>query len=236
MNVSEYTRLIKLTDALQTRLTMLTDALHAELEDVASKESCVDVDGNKYKTVKIGDQTLMEGNLKVTHYRNGDPIPYISCAEDWKRLGVGAQCIYNNNTSNLASYGRLYNWYAVNDPRGLAPEGWHIPTDAEWNELEKYVGVYTGSKLAGKPELWDFGNLRKNDAFGESGFTVLPGGYRYSYDGGFGDMGGGAYFWSASGSDVDRAWYHLLVHFRSDICRDNINKKNGFSIRCIKDK
>ncbi len=131
-----------------------------------------DIDGNSYKTVKIGEQIWMAENLKVTQYRNGDPIPNLTDENDWENTEQGAYCNYDNNEDNVETYGRLYNWYAVDDKRGLAPNGWHIPTDDEIKELEMYLGLSQsetdnitsrgtneGSKLAGNADLWSNGNL-----------------------------------------------------------------------------
>ncbi len=202
--------------------------------DIGGK-TVTDIDGNVYKTIKIGNQLWMAENLKVTHYRNGDPIPNVTDDDEWKDLSSGARCIYDNNTSNLSIYGRLYNWYAVNDSRGLAPEGWHIPTDEEWKELEMYLGTNEGSKLAGNPALWKDGDLKNNNAFRESGFSALPGGYRNSYDGNFYDMGYSATFWSASEDYNVGAWYRYLSYHDSDITRSGYYKLGGFSVRCLRE-
>jgi uncharacterized protein (TIGR02145 family) len=100
-----------------------------------------DIDGNVYQTVTIGAQVWMAENLKVTHYRNGDPIPNVTDTAAWEGLSTGAYCEYDNDINNVATYGRLYNWYAVDDSRGLAPEGWHVPSDDEWKQLEMYLGM-----------------------------------------------------------------------------------------------
>ncbi|MBN2541540.1 fibrobacter succinogenes major paralogous domain-containing protein [bacterium] len=97
--------------------------------------TCVDIDGNTYETIWIGSQCWMAENLKVTHYRDSTPIPNVTDGGTWSGLTTGAYCEYDNDTSNVPTYGRLYDWYAVDDPRGLAPAGWHVPTDAEWQTL-----------------------------------------------------------------------------------------------------
>ena len=103
--------------------------------------SLTDIDGNGYDTVKIGSQFWMKQNLNTAHYRNGDIIPQITSTNLWATLYTGAWCWYNNDPAiYAATYGRLYNWYAVNDPRGLAPMGWHVPTDAEWTTLSTSLG------------------------------------------------------------------------------------------------
>lgn len=100
-----------------------------------------DIDGNIYQTVKIVDQWWMAENLKVTHYRNGDPIPNVTNNSDWGNLSTGTYCAYNNDNVNISTYGLLYNWYAVADSRELAPTGWHVPTDEEWKQLEMSLGM-----------------------------------------------------------------------------------------------
>ena len=104
-------------------------------------KTVTDTDGNVYKTVKIGNQLWMAESLKVSHYRNGDTIPHVTDGSTWVTLTTDGYCDYDNNETLVATYGRLYNWYAVIDPRGLAPSGWHVPTDAEWKELEMYLGM-----------------------------------------------------------------------------------------------
>lgn len=104
-------------------------------------ETVTDIDGNTYKTIQIGNQRWMAENLKVTRYRNGTAIPTVTSNTDWFNLTTGAYCNYDNSTSDAAIYGRLYNWYAVNDSRNIAPTGWHVPSDEEWKTLEKYLGM-----------------------------------------------------------------------------------------------
>ena len=93
---------------------------------------CIDIDGNVYRTVKIGKQWWMAENLKVTHYRNGDEIQHVTGYLEWKTLKSGAYCNYDNNPSYVPTYGRLYNWFAVDDSRNIAPQGWHVPSDSEY--------------------------------------------------------------------------------------------------------
>jgi len=194
----------------------------------------IDVDGNKYKTVKIGKQVWMAENLKVTHYRNGDPISNITINRNWEKLKTGAYCNYNNDESYVPVYGRLYNWYAVNDVRGLAPEGWHVPTDEEWRTLVDYLGgnLIAGDKLKETgTERWSSPNT---GATNESGFSGLPGGYRY-YDGTFYYLGSYAYFWSASSYLGGYAWSRRLVYDCSDVRRYYSGMRGGFSVRCVRD-
>lgn len=148
----------------------------------AKANRCIDIDGNIYKTVRIGNQLWMAENLKVTHYRNGEAIPNVTDNEEWSNLKSGAYCNYKNNANYGQKYGRLYNWYAVDDTRGLAPAGWHVPTDEEWRTLIQFLGGenVAGGKLKSKLQ-WKQPNL---GATNESGFNGLPCGGRYSANGG----------------------------------------------------
>ena len=206
-----------------------------------------DIDGIVYQTVQIGCQCWMAENLKVTHYRNGDPIPNVTSASEWAALTSGAYCNYNNDAENVAIYGRLYNWYAVDDSRNIAPTGWHVPTDAEWKQLEMSLGMsqseanYTGwrgtnegSKLAGNASLWASGDLENNPEFGTSGFTALPGGYRGS-TGSFHSLGYSAYVWSVTEDSTYYAWHRRLGYGLAQVTRYSLNKGGGFSVRCVRD-
>jgi uncharacterized protein (TIGR02145 family) len=208
-----------------------------------------DIDGNVYVTIKIGDQRWMMENLKVTHYRNGDPIPNVTDRGEWAGLATGAYCEYGNDIANVDVYGRLYNWYAVDDGRNIAPEGWHVPTDAEWKQLEMYLGMsqaeadaigWRGTDEGGK--LKEAGTTHwaspNTGATNESGFTALPGGYRsgsgffYGY---YYDMGLDARFWSSSEYDDLGAWLRYLGCGYSGVYRGSLDKHYGFSIRCVRD-
>jgi uncharacterized protein (TIGR02145 family) len=192
------------------------------------------VDENCIPAVTICNQIWMLNNLDVNAYRNGDPIPEVTDPSAWAALTTGAWCWYENNAANGTTYGKLYNWYAVNDPRGLAPAGWHIPTDAEWVTLSDCLG---GTAVAGGvmketgTTHWTSPNA---DATNSSGFTGLPGGYRFA-DGSFQLIGNNAFWWSATEYSTTNAWDHFVYFGLGNIGRDNDNKKDGFSIRCIRD-
>jgi uncharacterized protein (TIGR02145 family) len=139
--------------------------------------SLIDQDGNNYKTVTIGTQVWMAENLKTTKYRNGDPIANVADNTEWENLTTGAYCTYDNDLKKLNAYGHLYNWHAVSDARNIAPEGWHVATDAEWTILNNYLGggIASGDKLKETGAIhWNYSNSETN----ESGFTALPGGFR----------------------------------------------------------
>ena len=201
-----------------------------------STGTLTDIDGNVYKTIKIGEQWWMAENLKVTHYRNGDPIPNITGNTEWKNLSTGAYCNYENDTSNVATYGRLYNWYAVKDSCDIAPEGWHVSTDAEWQTLIDYLG---GSSVAGG-KLKETGTTHwyspNAGATNESGFSALPAGYRCSSSAYFGGLGHGAHFWSASEYSISYVYARHLYSSHSEVSRTYYNEKQtGYSIRLVRD-
>jgi len=193
-----------------------------------------DIDGNTYLAIKIGEQWWMAENLKVTHYRNGDAIPNVADKSAWANLTRGACCSYKNDPANADTYGYLYNWYAVNDSRGLAPEGWHVPTDAEWLTLVDYLG---GSNVADdkmKESGTTYWNSPNIGATNESSFSALAGGYR-NFDGNFNYMGYYAYFWSSTENDRNTAWEWYLGYYNVEVNREYSNKHCGFSVRCVRD-
>jgi uncharacterized protein (TIGR02145 family) len=143
-----------------------------------------------------------------------------------------AWCYYDNDPSNGEKFGKLYNWFAVNDPRGLAPLGWHIPSDIEWFELENYLHKSDAIEKMRDSSGW--GNLRKGT--NESGFTALPGGIRNDI-GAFYFIGYSCSLWSSTEFSSDYAWDRSIGHYVDDIiCRYSGDKKVGISVRCIKDK
>ncbi len=208
----------------------------------------IDYDGNEYTIVLIGSQWWLGENLKVTHYRNGDEIPNVTDNTAWSNLSTDAFAYYENDQTNVdtADFGALYNWYAVDDDRYVAPSGWHVPTDEELKSLEMYLGMsqasadssyYRGTDEGGKLKEtgyahWDNPNT---GATNESDFTALSTGYRDSF-GVFGAMGIYAFFWSSSENDGNTAWTRQLASDHADINRSYYGKTYGFSIRCIRDE
>lgn len=189
-----------------------------------------DIDGNIYQTVTIGTQVWMAENLDVMHYRNGDPIPNVTDNTEWSGLSTGAYCNYGNDEHNVAAYGRLYNWFAVDDSRNIAPEGWHVPTNDEWWTLLGYLDfvVASGKLKETGTEHW---NSPNTGATNETGFTALPGGARSS---GFWSIGNIAWFWTATElSSFGKA--QLLLHDSEASGGQAINKQDGCSVRCVKD-
>lgn len=188
-------------------------------------------------TVRVGTQEWLGKNLNVEHFANGDPIPKAKTIDEWKRANENKQpawCYYDNNPSMGSTYGKLYNWYAVNDPRGLAPKGWHVPSNSEWDDLINHLG---GEATAGKSlkstRGWDYNGNGNNS----SGIAGLPGGYS-SPIGVFGFIGEFGYWWSSSElTGADLAWHLSLNYAGGDAGRNNSNsyKGNGFSVRCLRD-
>ncbi|NQU67469.1 MAG: fibrobacter succinogenes major paralogous domain-containing protein [Candidatus Marinimicrobia bacterium] len=204
------------------------------------EDTCIDIDGNVYNTVVIGDQEWMAENLKVTHYRNGDEIPTGYSDEEWSQLDdteTGVFAIYDDDPANEDTYGNLYNWFAVDDTRDICPEGWHVPTDAEWTELTDYLG---GEDVAGG-KMKSTGTVENGDglwydpnagATNESGFTALPAGSRTG-SGSYIIMGYSCIFWSSTENNSNNAWTRFLYHNISFVSPNEFNKLLGFSVRCV---
>lgn len=201
-------------------------------------------DGIVYKIVRIGNQVWMSENLRAKQYQNGDPIQNVQKEEEWGNTSTGAWCHYDNDIGLESIYGLLYNWNAVSDPRGLAPEGWHIPSDIDWKELELQLGInkkeidlkgWRGDKHGYKLKVtgsthWHEPN---NGATNETGFYALPGGYR-DVEGFFYAIGNGGYWWSSTEHQKYFAWYRSLFYTSGKIHRITSYEGDGFSVRCIK--
>ena len=197
-----------------------------------------DVEGNTYKTVYIGTQQWMAENLKVSKYNDGTTIPNITDNTQWYNLTTGAWAYYNNDAANNAKYGKLYNWYAVspttNGNKNICPTGWHVPTDAEWTVLTDYLGGQTisGGKL--KEVGTTNWNSPNTGATNMSLFTGLPGGDRAS-NGFYYSIGSLGYWWSSIESITSNAWTRNLSLNYGDAYRSSSFKKNGLSVRCLRD-
>jgi uncharacterized protein (TIGR02145 family) len=185
----------------------------------------MDIEGNSYGAKSIGHQIWMTENLKVKKYRNGDTIPQVQDSSQWNHLTTGAWCYYQNDSSK----GIWYNWFAVNDPRGLAPSGYHVPTNAEWTVLTDFLG---GESVAGEKMRstsgWIYGNGTNT-----SGFSGLPGGVRLNY--GFFLNGTEAYWWSSSVFNLTDAFARSLECCSNDVYEYAFDKASGLSVRCLKD-
>lgn len=240
---------------LMTSLALMLTYSCKKGEDSSSTTSSgtiTDIDGNVYHTVTIGTQVWMVENLKTTKYRNGDLIPNVTANEAWTSLITGGYCWYNNDAVTYkATYGCLYNWYAVNDSRNIAPTGWHVPTSAEWITLENYVTANLGTsgsvdKALAAKTYWaastgagTIGNdLLKNNT---TGFSAFPGGFREGST--FRGASYFGYWWNstASGSAdyglANELSYGYGAHEDGHVVYDCYStlKSNGFSVRCIRD-
>ena len=195
-------------------------------------------DGRVYKTVKIGSQEWMAENLSISRFRNGETIPEAKTAEEWRKAGKNKQpawCYYNNDPMNGKRYGKLYNWYAVNDPRGLAPDGWHIPSDDEWTILTDYLGGAgtAGTKMKSKQGWFverapQFFNANGTNS---SGFSGAPGGSRPHVM--FFSIDSYAEWWSSTEYDTGSVWVRGLPYDYGEVHRHFRNKEGGFSVRCV---
>lgn len=185
------------------------------------------------QTINICDQIWMVKNLDVSTYRNGDVIPQVTDPTVWSNLTIGAWCYYNNNSTTGNAYGKLYNWYALNDPRGLAPLGWHIPNDAEWASLFDCFGGVTvcgGEMKESGTTHWTSPNT---GATNSSGFTALPGGYR-RFSGTFQNATSGGGWWSSSENNTAEAPSYNISYLNGAITKAANYKSDGYSIRCVK--
>jgi uncharacterized protein (TIGR02145 family) len=208
--------------------------------------------GGITNVVTIGQQVWMSENLNVDKFRNGDPIPEVKTDDEWENAGNNEQpawCYYNNDPANGDKYGKLYNWYAIRDPRGLAPEGWHVLRYEEWGVLVKYLGgdVTAGLKIknpSGWTNVGELGtkiNIKSDQGTNETGFSGLPGGYRFS---GFHNIGAKVEWWSSTSTSKGQVYRgaHTRTLSFNDGWRynyvfddDQTYKSNGCSVRCVKD-
>lgn len=199
--------------------------------------SVMDVDGNKYATIQIGNQEWMAENLRTTRYSNGDTLSH--CIENWRWYSIttGAWCNYNNDPSYDALYGKLYNWTTTVDPRNICPQGWHAPSNEDWTTLINFLGgtVVAGKKMKSTIQAHWLGT--NGEATNESGFSALPSGGRAS-DGNFMLMSYRAPFWSTTESGSGNPWASIAEIFWDNNGTYNFsaeNKKYGYCIRCLKD-
>ena len=193
-----------------------------------------DIDGNTYETVQIGNQLCMAENLNVSMFSNGDPIPEAKTHKEWQKAGEEgkpAWCYYDNYPVNGELYGKLYNWYAVIDPRGFAPEGWRVPSDKEWTTLTEFLG---GLDVTGRKMKSTNGWQANGNGTNESGFSGLPGGFRFS-TGGFYYLGGVCCWWSSSEASTSSVWCRSLYYNSRKLARHSGKRQDGLSVRCIRD-
>jgi uncharacterized protein (TIGR02145 family) len=194
-------------------------------------ETVTDFDGNVYHKVKIGTQMWLVENLKVTHFNNGDPIPPVMDSAIWFNMTSPGYCDYDYNEANGDTYGHLYNLYAVNDARKIAPPGWHIPSDAEWTTLINYLG---GVDVAGG-KMKTLGTTHwvapNTGATNSSGFSALPGGINKGFQG----LNRSAYFWSSSDPIATTSWCRHLNCDYTWVQRLSGDAFMGMSVRCVMD-
>ncbi len=204
-----------------------------------------DADKNEYFTIVAGRQEWMSRNLITGRYANGDIIPNTKDHDIWSSLISGSWAWYNNDEKIHADYGKLYNWYAVVDERGLCPDGWRVPGENDWQELEEFLGISPETlSLVGLRGKYAGGKLKKTGtshwldpnaiATNEIGFSILPGGYRSS-SGLFLLMGRNSNTWTSTSHDDGTAWFRNLFYNNAGIYRHVYSKNNGLSVRCIKD-
>ncbi|MDD2889482.1 MAG: fibrobacter succinogenes major paralogous domain-containing protein [bacterium] len=220
-------------------------------KDDSIPTTVTDIDGNVYNIVTIGTQTWMQANLKVTKYNDGTAIPNVTSDSVWRNLTTGGYCWYDNDTGTLhKEFGALYNWYAVNKGK-LAPNGWHVSTDAEWTTLKNYLiangynydGTKTGNKIAlalvnmyrwaTSDNVGAAGNISYFSYSNKSGFSAGPGGYRF--DNGFSSWGYNGSFWTSTEQDTNSAVYWSLNYSHDYVSYAYAEKLHGFSVRCVKD-
>jgi uncharacterized protein (TIGR02145 family) len=202
-----------------------------------------DQEGNIYKTIVIGTQEWMAENLNTSIYQNGEVIANVADEDQWFNLNTGAWCYYNNDNQYECPYGKLYNWYAVADPRNVCPTGWHVPTDAEWSVLINFLDPNSdggnnipnnaGGKLKSTGfQYWLIPNI---DATNESGFSGLPGGGRV-ITAPYRTIGEYANWWSSSEGASNNGWGRDLSYIYSWVSLYYFNFKSfGFSVRCLRD-
>jgi uncharacterized protein (TIGR02145 family) len=203
-----------------------------------SRIECEDIDGNVYGTLKICFINWTVENLKTSHYRNGDLIPQVQDNTQWENLTTGAWSWYKNDSINYSSYGKLYNWYAINDSRGLAPSGWEVPTEDDWNQLTSCLGgeYVAGAKMKTRGTiqelngLWDAPNVILEPY---SNFNGLPGGYR-DISGHFIGMGSYNYWWSSTAANSTMARMRVVINFLGNINKGSFGPNYGFYVRCVR--
>lgn len=216
-------------------------------KDDLSATTVVDAEGNKYKTVVIGNQTWMAENLKTTRFRNGDIIPLRSDSNAWKSSGLAketAWCYYDNNSSHDDDYGKLYNWYTVVDSRQICPKGWHVPSNEEVEELIVYLSPDVGSFMTAGGKMKSTGTLQagtglwhepNSEATNSTGFTGHPGGVRWEDGGKFNAMGSFGYWFTSTDGDTNIGGMYALSNANGILTRSGMPKRAGGSCRCVKD-
>ena len=204
-------------------------------KEISATECCDFIPPIPCPDVNINGQIWTSCNLDVSKYRNGDIIPQVTDPVEWASLTTGAWCYYDNDPVN-AIYGKIYNWYAVNDPRGITPIGYHVPTNTEWDSLVTYVDNFEGNVGGGK--LKEIGTAHWNDpnvgATNSTNFTAFGGGSRL-YNGVFSNLKAYGVFWTSTEYDSSQGWDYNIKVANTEISVYHTSKKWGFSVRLIKD-
>ncbi|HTH55256.1 MAG TPA: fibrobacter succinogenes major paralogous domain-containing protein [Cyclobacteriaceae bacterium] len=201
-----------------------------------SASSSVPAQGDKSDFVIIGQQNWGTKNLAVTTFANGEKIDEAKTNDEWINAGKekrAAWCYYENKSENGATYGILYNWFAVTDPRGLAPKGWHVPTKNEWKQLISTVGTDGGTKLKNNGK-WEAVGGQDRNGTNDYGFAALPGGLRSGPDGKFNALGSRGQFWTSTQNEY-RDGFIVYLGINAPVSSGIANKSFGYSVRCMKD-
>lgn len=202
---------------------------------LSGQETVTQKDSTPFSVVSIGKQVWMVENLNLDKFRNGDAIPEVRTAADWEKAGENKQaawCYYDFNPLNGEKYGKLYNWYAVTDTRGLAPSGWHVPSDEEWAIMVKHLG---GDELAAPKMKSKTGWQENENVSNESGFSALPGGHLQSDGSKFSPIFTSGYWWSTTAYGENYAWMRRMNYYSTYVTREDFYKRSGLSVRCVKD-
>lgn len=224
----------KISNYLLLAITLSVITSSCNKSDENDPSIIKDGDGNVYTSITIGTQVWLKENLKTTKLNDGTAIPLVTDNDEWINSTTAAYCWFDNNINNKNPYGALYNWNALNTGK-LCPSGWHVATDTEWTSLVNYLGSESvaGGKLKENGTLhWLSPNT---DATNESGFSALPGGYRYELTGGTHYLGTGGYWWSSSEESSLMAWRISMYNDYASVFKTSQNKIQGCSVRCNKD-
>jgi uncharacterized protein (TIGR02145 family) len=245
---------VNVRNRLCITLYSISTIIIVSISNTRAQETVTDADGNVYTIVSIGDQVWTAENLKTTKYNDGSPIPCITDKSEWSLYDDNkepAYCWYANDTSNKATYGALYNWYVVNTGK-LAPEGWHVSTDAEWIYLHNFLidsgfnldeteEDYLIAKSMASTTRWAWGAKNNPYSIGNnvsennrSGFSALPGGFRL-ISGNFRNIGTTGRWWTATEYDPSKAWRYNLRYDSGNLNRGYYFKGCGFSVRLVRD-
>jgi len=232
-NGTTYTMVLGCMDPAYVEYDAAANTDDGSCATLASSCASPTMDGYTYSVVEIGDQCWFSENLRTTVYADDSAIPEVTGNSAWYGLNTGARCDYQNDAANVTTYGRLYNWYAVNNGSGLCPSGWHVPTDGEWTNLKNYISSQGFSGTEGTALKSTAGWSGGGNGTDDFEFSALPGGFR-EFNGDFSDAGFLGNWWSSSPNGGD-AWYWNLSSYDPDVVRYYYDPRVGFSVRCLRD-